>query len=105
MMRTLPKRFNIKISSIEEARDISCLEIAELVGILTTYEMNMNEQKQGYKAREITLQTPTSTNHSKGKVVTSSTEDSDSDNELLDEESLSLALLTKRVNALIKTVQ
>lgn len=105
MMRTLPERFNIKTSSIEEARDVSCLEIAELVNILTTYEMNLNEQKQGYKTRGIALQATTSNKQMKEKVTTSSTDDSDSDNELLDEELPSLALLTKRVNALIKTVQ
>ena len=39
VLRYLPVRFNSKISSLEERTDISTLEMDELHGILTTYEI------------------------------------------------------------------
>ena len=39
VLRSLPVRFNSKISALEERTDISTLEMDELHGILTAYEM------------------------------------------------------------------
>eukprot|EP00253_Pinus_taeda_P003638 PITA_03638 len=39
VLRSLPDRFDSKISTIEEAKDIDTLKMDELHGILTTYEM------------------------------------------------------------------
>ena len=39
VLRSLPVRFNSKIFDLEERTDISTLEMDELHGILTTYEM------------------------------------------------------------------
>ena len=39
VLRSLPVRFNSKIYSLEERDDIATLEMDELHGILTTYEM------------------------------------------------------------------
>ncbi|MCI73770.1 gag-pol polyprotein, partial [Trifolium medium] len=39
MLRSLPKKFDMKVSAIEEAKDISDMKLDELVGSLQTYEV------------------------------------------------------------------
>ena len=39
VLRSLPDRFDSKISAIEEAKDLDTLKMDELHGILTAYEM------------------------------------------------------------------
>jgi len=45
ILRTLPLRFNPKISSIEEFKDLNTLAMDELLGILTAYEMRIEHDK------------------------------------------------------------
>ncbi|KAG8491489.1 hypothetical protein CXB51_014677 [Gossypium anomalum] len=45
LMRFLLKRFSIKVTVIEEAKDIESLEIDELNGFLQTFEMNFKDVK------------------------------------------------------------
>ncbi|XP_045792050.1 uncharacterized protein LOC123886812 [Trifolium pratense] len=44
MLRSLPKKFDIKVTAIEEAKDISEMKLDELVGSLQTYEVATNER-------------------------------------------------------------
>jgi hypothetical protein len=44
ILRSLPKKFDMKVTAIEEAQDISSLKIEELVGSLQTFELSMNER-------------------------------------------------------------
>jgi hypothetical protein len=46
MLRSLPKRFNMKITAIEEAQDIPSMKLEELVSSLQTFEMNLGEQTE-----------------------------------------------------------
>ena len=39
ILRSLPERFHVKITAIEEVKDIDQLPLTELVGNLQTYEM------------------------------------------------------------------
>lgn len=48
-MRSLPLRFNPKVSTIEELKDIQNLKMDELHGIITTYEMRTWKEKSGLK--------------------------------------------------------
>lgn len=41
-MKSLPSRYNAKIWTIEEARDLSKITIDDLRGILIAYEMGMD---------------------------------------------------------------
>src|ERR1043165_9220007 len=43
ILRSLPKRFAMKVTTIEEARDISSLKVEELIGSLMTFEMGISE--------------------------------------------------------------
>jgi hypothetical protein len=44
-LRSLPDRFNLKVSSIEELNDIKTLEFDQLLGTLTAYEMRIVKYK------------------------------------------------------------
>ena len=44
-LRSLPKRFNPKVSAIEELSDLKTLPIDKLLGTLTTYEMRIGKDK------------------------------------------------------------
>ncbi|PNX61091.1 gag-protease polyprotein, partial [Trifolium pratense] len=44
MLRSLPKKFDMKVTAIEEAKDITEMKLDELVGSLQTYEVATNER-------------------------------------------------------------
>jgi hypothetical protein len=44
VLRSLPTRFDSKISSLEERTDLDTLEMDELYGILTAYEMRTSSE-------------------------------------------------------------
>src|SRR3954467_15056421 len=46
ILRSLPKRFDMKVTAIEEAQDISSMKVEELIGSLQTFEMGMNENSE-----------------------------------------------------------
>jgi hypothetical protein len=82
----LPERFRIKVTTIEESKDLEEMKIEELVGSLQTYELSLPPVK---KLKTIALKA------SKKKVEASSEEDSE------DEEKV-VAMLTKNFRRLIK---
>ncbi|XP_057445983.1 uncharacterized protein LOC130738093 [Lotus japonicus] len=43
-LRSLPKRFDMKVTAIEEAQDIGSIKVDELIGSLQTFEMSLNER-------------------------------------------------------------
>ena len=45
ILRSLPDRFNSKVSAIEELNDLKTLEFDQLLGLLTTYEMRIVKDK------------------------------------------------------------
>jgi hypothetical protein len=64
----LPKRFRIKVTTIEESKDLEEMKIEELVGSLQTYELSLPPVK---KLKTIALKA------SKKKVEASSEDDSE----------------------------
>ncbi|KAK2428670.1 gag-protease polyprotein [Trifolium repens] len=44
LLRSLPKRFDMKVTAIEEAHDISTMKMDELVGSLQTFEIVLNDR-------------------------------------------------------------
>jgi hypothetical protein len=54
MLRSLPKKFDMKVNAIEEFRDLSEIKLDELVGSLQTYEISANE-RVGSKSKSITF--------------------------------------------------
>ncbi|KAH6830626.1 hypothetical protein C2S53_010182 [Perilla frutescens var. hirtella] len=93
LLRTFPERFNMKISAIEEAHNVSNMSLSEAMSILLTFEMNLENQKSNNPSKEIILQ-----------YVTSSSDvqlDVENIQEINEDESLSVALLTKKFNSLV----
>ena len=43
ILRSLPKRFAMKVTAIEESQDISNMRVDELIGSLQTFEMGLND--------------------------------------------------------------
>jgi len=41
--RSLPKRFDMKVTAIEEAQNITSMKVEELIGSLQTFEMAIND--------------------------------------------------------------
>jgi hypothetical protein len=52
IFKSLPKRFRIKVTTIEESKDLDNMKIEELVGSLLTYELSLPLVK---KAKSIAL--------------------------------------------------
>ena len=49
VLRYLPVRFNSKLSSLEKRTDLDSLEMGELHGILTTFEMRTSSKNPSRK--------------------------------------------------------
>ncbi|MCI57686.1 gag-pol polyprotein, partial [Trifolium medium] len=46
ILRSLPKRFDIKVTAIEEAQDLSSMRVDELIGSLQTFELGINQRNE-----------------------------------------------------------
>ena len=47
VFRSLPERFHVKITTIEESKDIDSIPLTELVGNLKTYELGLTRIGKG----------------------------------------------------------
>jgi len=89
ILRSLPERFRIKVTTIEESKDLEEMKIEELVGSLQTYEYSLPPIR---KAKTIALR---ASKASKKKSIVSSDEDSDVDED-------AVAMLAKKFDRFIK---
>jgi hypothetical protein len=85
ILRFLSERFRIKVTTIEESKDLDAVKIEELIGFLQTYEFSLSPVK---KVKSITLKV------AKGKSRVSSDKDTDEDDRL--------AMLAKNFRKLMK---
>ncbi|MCH82645.1 gag-protease polyprotein [Trifolium medium] len=46
ILRSLPKRFDMKVTAVEEANDISEMQVDELIGSLQTFEVAISERSE-----------------------------------------------------------
>ncbi|MCH79532.1 gag-pol polyprotein [Trifolium medium] len=46
ILRSLPKRFDMKVTAVEEANDISEMKVDEVIGSLQTFEVAMNDRAE-----------------------------------------------------------
>jgi hypothetical protein len=83
----LPERFRIKVTTIEENKDLESMKIEKLVGSIQIYEYSLPPVR---KAKTITLKA------SKKKAKVSSEEDSNN------EEAVAVAMLAKNFGRLVK---
>jgi hypothetical protein len=86
ILRSLPERFRIKVTTIEESKDLEEMKIEELVGSLQTYELSLPPVK---KLKNIALKA------SKKKLEASSEDD-------FEDADKALAMLAKNFRRLMK---
>jgi hypothetical protein len=89
ILRSLSERFRIKVTTIEESKDLEEMKIEELVGSLQTYELSLPLVK---KLKTIALEA------SKKRVEASSGDDSE-------EEEKAVAMLAKKFRRLMRDDQ
>jgi hypothetical protein len=86
IIRSLPQRFRIKVTTIEESKDLEEMKIEELVGSLQTYELSLPPVK---KLKTIALKA------SKKKIEAPFEDDSE-------EEEKAVAMLAKNFRRLMR---
>ncbi|KAH6793341.1 hypothetical protein C2S52_003818, partial [Perilla frutescens var. hirtella] len=97
LLRTLPERFNMKISAIEEAHNVSNMSLSEVVSILLTFEMNLENQKFNNSSKGIALQST--------MMVPNVQDDVENTLEINEDENLRVVLLTKKFNSLVRSMK
>ena len=55
VLRSLPKRFHAKITTIEESKDIDKIPLTKLVGNLQTYELGLTRIGKSSKSKSMAL--------------------------------------------------
>ena len=60
VLRSLPERFHIKITAIEESKDIDKIPLTKLVGNLQTYELGLTRIGKSGKSKSMALKTKSS---------------------------------------------
>ena len=55
VIRTLPRSWEIKVTTIREAKDLTNMTLDELVGNLKTYEMNVDKKGEKKKKKILDL--------------------------------------------------
>ena len=81
VLRSLPKRFHTKITTIEESKDIDKIPLTELVGNLQTYELSLTRIGKLGKSKSMALKAKSS----------------DTDESLDDEDSKVKSYITKAI--------
>ncbi|PNX54543.1 gag-protease polyprotein [Trifolium pratense] len=89
ILRSLPKRFDMKVTAIKETQDLSSLTMDELIGSFQTYELGLNRRNE---------------KKDKNLAFASKSFDDDPQDDLESEESLSeaIAMLGRQFNKLVK---
>jgi len=91
ILRSLPKRFDTKVTTIEEAQDVSNMQVEELIGSLQNFELVVDNrtEKKG-----------------KGIAFTANTADDEALEESVEDENLSenLVMIGRQFNRILKQV-
>ncbi|KAK2429090.1 gag-protease polyprotein [Trifolium repens] len=91
ILRSLPKRFDMKATTIEEAQDIATMKVEELIGSLITCEIAINERTDK-KVKSIAFVTNADCEETQG--------DLDTEESIID----ALVLLGRQFNKVMKHV-
>ena len=54
ILRSLPESFRVKVTAIEESKDLDDIKVQELIGFLQTYELSLPNQR---KSKSLALKT------------------------------------------------
>jgi len=67
--RSLPKKFDMKVTAIEEAQDIKNMKVEELIGSLQSFEMTISDESEK-KNKRIAFVSNTSDEQTQGDLET-----------------------------------
>ncbi|XP_057432974.1 uncharacterized protein LOC130725802 [Lotus japonicus] len=87
ILRSLPNKFDMKVTTIDEAQDISSIKVDELIGSLQTFEMSLNDMPE---------------KKSKSIAFMSNVDEDQSDQEAGENLSEAIALLGKKFNRVMR---
>ncbi|MCH81386.1 gag-protease polyprotein, partial [Trifolium medium] len=91
ILRSLPARFDMKVTAIEEANDVSEMKVEELIGSLKTFEVAINDKSES---------------RFKSIAFVSNAEDNETkDSDAGDNISESIALIGKQLNRVIQRIE
>jgi len=68
ILRSLPKRFDMKVTTIEEAQDISNMQVDELIGSLQNFELVVDNRTEK-KGKDIAFTANTTDEEAHGDIV------------------------------------
>ena len=60
VLRSLPERFHVKITTIEESKDVDKIPLTELVGSLQTYKLGLTRIGKSSKSKSMVLKAKSS---------------------------------------------
>jgi hypothetical protein len=89
ILRSLPKRFSMKVTAIEESQDICNMRVDELIGSLQTFELGMSD---GYEKKAKSISFMSNTEEKEEENGQDTDEDMEND----------VALLGRQFNKLLK---
>jgi hypothetical protein len=89
ILRSLPKRFDMKVTAIEESHDIANMKVEEIIGLLQTFEMAINDQ-------------PDKKNNGIAFLSNTCDKQTEGDLEIDNEISEAVALLGRQINKVLK---
>jgi hypothetical protein len=76
VLRSIPLRYDVKVSAIEETRDLTKMTMDELHGILTAYEMRTNIEN-GQSNEEVYFKSMKKKRNKEHKVEENPSDESD----------------------------
>ncbi|MCI28292.1 gag-pol polyprotein, partial [Trifolium medium] len=89
--RSLPKKFDMKVTAIEEAQKISSMKVCELIGSLQTFELAVNKRSK---------------KKNKSIAFISNTDDEEAQSDMETDESIleAIVLLGRQFNTILRKV-
>ncbi|KAL6342469.1 hypothetical protein AAG906_011159 [Vitis piasezkii] len=92
ILRLLPSKWHIKVTAIQEAKDLTKLPMEELIGSLMTYEINLAKKLQEGEDKK-----------KKSIALKATTKEEDVEEEKPSEEDDDLALITRKLNKYMRS--
>ena len=89
ILRSVPSKWHTKVTTIQEAKDLTKLPMEELIGLLMTYEINLAKKLQEGEDKKKT---------SIALKATTKEEEEDVEEEKPSEEDDDLSLITRKLN-------
>ena len=91
ILRSLPSKWHTKVTTIQEAKDLTKLPMEDLIGSLMAYEINLENKQQKVKTKKKSI-----------ALKATNKEEEEVEEEKQSEEDKDLALITRKFNKFIR---